>query len=127
MLQWELSGPYHDTLMRMNAATTPQQAAEIGLKGYEGVTPANSDVAGAPWDVMLGTHIAKAAAYYQRAAAGAGGAPSGGNSTSNDIDINGGVHVYTSGPQDAHSIASGIGSALRHDNVLVNNSNTGLE
>ena len=69
MLNWELSGPYKSVIERMNQAKTPEEAAEIGLRHYEGVNESNSEKAGAPWGKMLATHTAKARGYLEGGAA----------------------------------------------------------
>jgi hypothetical protein len=66
LLHEELTGKYAGALQRMNAATSPKEAAAIGLREFEGVNPSNSELAGAPWDRMLATHTAKADQFYRR-------------------------------------------------------------
>lgn len=70
LLLEELTGQYRPVLQRMNKARTPEESAAIGLTGFEGVNPSNSQLAGAPWPTMLRTHIERATEFYKRASGG---------------------------------------------------------
>ncbi len=65
MITKELTGDYKGVVGQLNSAPNPQAAADIALRYYEGVNPSNSLTAGAPWDVMLSTHAARAQQYFQ--------------------------------------------------------------
>lgn len=71
LLLEELTGQYRQVLERMNRAGSPEEAAEIGLKGFEGVNEANSEIAGAPWPAMLRTHVARAQEFFRNNSAAA--------------------------------------------------------
>jgi Phage tail lysozyme len=63
-MKHEITTQFPHLIDTLNNASSPQDAAEKALRIYEGINEGNSDLAGAPWEKMLRTHVANADNYF---------------------------------------------------------------
>ncbi|HZT88315.1 MAG TPA: phage tail tip lysozyme [Stellaceae bacterium] len=133
LLLEELTGRYRNALLHMNAAATPQDAALIGLREFEGVNEGNSLDAGAPWERMVATHIAKAQAYadmIRSAQTAATGNLVSNLSSDNRVFNNnrtvGDVNVYVPPGSDGFAVGRAVSDAIRRQ-LMTSTANTGIE